>query len=86
MTHSLDYHIPWRVTDRSTWTMAAFAETNLFEQVARPNEWERHHAEGFGIYLFLRQIAVPGLGLIGGWMDGHRPFISFSLGTSTEGR
>jgi hypothetical protein len=81
-SNALDYHIPLTRPPYGTWTLAAFGDLSWYEQVVRQDRFERFEAEGLGIYLFLKQVAIPGVGLLWGVRDRRTPFVSLSLGAS----
>ncbi len=76
---SLDYQIPIKETNYGTWTVAPFFDYGVYDSnYTRGNDY---NAYGVGGYLYLKEVALPGMGLIAGY--NHRflkEFVSFSVG------
>ncbi len=88
---SADYQIPILQAEYGTYTVAPFAEyavvdrwmPNSAEDAKKIEDWFRFGSGGFGTYLFLKQIAIPGVGLQFGRCSAYLPFfVSFALGMS----
>lgn len=77
---SLDYQIPVCTYDYGTWTVAPFIDLAAFDPIIDIPA-DSFVSAGIGGYLYLRNIAFPGVGLVLGYNDEFKgTFVSFSLG------
>lgn len=76
---ALDYQIPIKNADYGTWTIAPFFDYGVYQ--SNYTRGHDYNAYGLGGYLYLKEVALPGLGIIAGY--NHRfmkEFVSFSVG------
>lgn len=79
---SVSYQVPVANFESSTATTAPFIEAGVFEK-ANSNEKVSYNAWGVGAYIFLKKVAIPGLGIeVGRSNKFERNFINISLGLS----
>lgn len=62
---SFDYQLPVHEADYGTWTIAPFLDYGVFSS-DYTNQTHQFQSFGVGGYLFLREVALPGLGFIVG--------------------
>ncbi len=81
---ALDYQIPIAIRSYGTWTVAPFMDAGWFNPVHELGA-DTYHSYGAGIYLYLKEIAIPGLGLVIGQNDDFLGgFVMFTLGFSVN--
>ena len=77
---SIDYQIPILTYGYGTWTVAPFIDLTLFDPAVELPA-DSFTAWGLGGYLYLQNIALPGVGLVTGYNNEFGGFfVSFSLG------
>lgn len=77
---SIDYQVPILTYGYGTWTIAPFVDLTLFDPVIDLPA-DSFVACGLGGYLYLKNIAFPGVGLVMGYNTEFEGFfVSFSLG------
>lgn len=77
---SLDYQIPVRTYGYGTWTIAPFIDMTHFDPIIDIPA-DSFVSYGVGGYLYLKNIAFPGVGLVMGYNDEFDGFfVSFSIG------
>ncbi len=80
---SLDYQIPIKRASYGTWTIAPFMDIARFKSIVDLNGIESLISYGLGGYLFLKNIAIPGVGLELGYNSKFRgEFVNVSIGFS----
>jgi outer membrane protein assembly factor BamA len=80
---SLDYQIPLWFSKAGTWTVAPFVDMGYLHQPEFGEEDVTYTSYGLGTYLFLKQVAVPGLGFEFGHNDSYqKSFFKFTIGFS----
>jgi hypothetical protein len=79
---SFDYQIPIRKLSFGTWTTAPFTDTGQLKYRSNTGlDAVDYNSIGIGTYIFLKEVAIPGLGLeIGRNNKFQSNFVSFSLG------
>ena len=78
---SVDYQVPLKTFQYGTWTMAPFLESGMIRFSAGQKSSIRYQSYGVGTYFFLKEIAIPGLGLEFGTNNKfQKRFVSFSAG------
>ena len=83
LTASLDYQIPLWFSDAGTWTVAPFLDVGRLHQPEFGEEDVTYTSAGIGSYLYLKQVAVPGLGFEVGHNDTYQTsFFKFTIGFS----
>ncbi len=80
---SLDYQIPIKFYNSGTWTVAPFIDTGLLNSPLKDNPDEHFTSIGIGTYYFLKNIAVPGIGIAAGVNDKYQEtYFKFTIGFS----
>jgi len=79
LSFSCDYQVPISFSSYGTWTIAPFADYGIYES---PYTQRRNfNSYGLGGYLYLKEIAMPGIGIIWGTNNHFEEnFVSFSVG------
>jgi hypothetical protein len=81
---SLDYHIPIGKTRYGTWTVAPYYDKGWFNPVHNIGV-DEYESYGVGMYLYLRKIAMPGLGIVVGRNENFMgDYIAFSIGLTRD--
>ena len=76
---SVDYQIPVLFSSYGVWTVSPFADYGIFKSDV--NTFSNYNSYGVGAYLFLKNVAVPGMGILIGKNDRFQgSFVSFSIG------
>ena len=77
---SIDYKIPFLDIKFGTWTVGPFADYALFKEFDADGHKETY-AYGISTFMFLKKIALPGIGIIVGHNDKYLgDFVSVSIG------
>ncbi len=63
---TLDYQIPLWEGDFGTWAAGPFGAYARYQGPENGGEWEASRAYGAGLFLFLKEIAIPGIGVVVG--------------------
>ncbi len=78
---SFDYQVPIRSLSIGTWTIAPFADAGHLQYRNDSASELSYQSYGIGTYIFLKEIAIPGLGIeIGRNTTFQDYFANFSLG------
>jgi outer membrane protein assembly factor BamA len=76
---SLDYQIPIYTSGSGTWTTAPFMDYGKFN--AYFNDVDDYFSYGLGVYLYLKKVAIPGIGVVAGRNNNFIDnFFSISIG------
>ncbi|MBF0362919.1 MAG: BamA/TamA family outer membrane protein [Oligoflexia bacterium] len=76
---SMDYLVPFLKAKYGTWIAAPFADYAIYDSYY--NTDRNFFSYGIGSYLYLKEIAIPGVGLIVGINNKFlKNFVSFSMG------
>ncbi len=76
---SCDYQIPIASESYGTWTVAPFVEYGLYQAYYNPHN--NYLSYGAGAYLYLKEVAMPGMGLLVGRNERFLgDFVSFRIG------
>jgi len=79
LAFSCDYQIPLTFSSYGTWTIAPFADYGIYESLY--TQRKNFTSYGIGGYLYLKEIAMPGIGIIWGTNNHFEEnFVSFSVG------
>ncbi|OFZ46468.1 MAG: hypothetical protein A2381_02040 [Bdellovibrionales bacterium RIFOXYB1_FULL_37_110] len=79
LSFSCDYQIPVSFANYGTWTIAPFADYGIYESTY--TQRRNFSSYGIGGYLYLKEIAMPGIGIIWGTNNHFEEnFVSFSVG------
>lgn len=80
---AIDYQIPLKSYAAGTVTMAPFADGGRIEHRGGEGDTVDYYVVGGGVYFFLKNIALPGLGLEAGYNSRYmKDFFTFSAGLS----
>ena len=75
LTLALDYQIPLWSSRIGTWTVAPFCDVGYLHQPTLEGSEEiTYSALGLGTYLFLRDLAIPGVGVYVGHNDTYQDY------------
>ena len=78
---SIDYQIPISINSYGTWTLGPFSEMGYYKNFDESKKWNQTFGYGVGFYLYLKKIAIPGLGLVVGVNPKFEKFYTtFSVG------
>ncbi len=78
---SIDYQFPLMIGSNGTWTVAPFMDNGSIRLVTSGNEIINYTAYGLGTYYFLKEVAIPGIGLIIGKNDNYQQqFYKITIG------
>ncbi|WP_127716282.1 BamA/TamA family outer membrane protein [Halobacteriovorax sp. HLS] len=76
---SIDYQIPIAFSNFGVWTVAPYFDYGVIDSKYSP--FSNYSSFGIGGYLYLKQVAIPGVGIVVGKNDKFQgSFISFSVG------
>lgn len=80
---SIDYQIPLLDKGYGTWTVGPYADYAWYQNFDEPSSWKNSYGVGVGGYLFLKKIAMPGMGILIGYNpEFEQVYTTFSLGMS----
>ena len=83
LTASLDYQVPLWFGGAGTWTVAPFLDVGYLHQPDLGEEDVTYAAYGLGTYMYLKEVAVPGIGFQIGHNDTYQTsFFKFTIGFS----
>lgn len=78
---SADYQIPLMSGDDGTWTVAPFLDCGSINSIADDPSRVTYTSYGVGTYYFLKQVAIPGIGVILGQNNTYQGgFFSVTIG------
>jgi len=78
---AFDYQIPLWFAGFGTWTVAPFVDTGYLNQRGHESDQVTFSAAGIGTYIYLKNIALPGLGVHVGCNDTFfNTFFDFTIG------
>jgi outer membrane protein assembly factor BamA len=76
---AIDYQVPVVFSNYGVWTVAPFFDYGVIDSDFSP--FSNYSSYGVGGYLYLKQVAIPGLGIIAGKNEKFQgTFVSFSVG------
>ena len=80
-TLALDYQIPIWFGNLGTWTVAPFCDIGQLRQPQGEDTVVTYTAIGLGTYLYLKEVALPGVGIYAGYNDSFQEtFFSATIG------
>ncbi len=78
---AIDYLVPLFPKSYGTWVAGAFLDNGLIEVRGGQNSHHSYHSYGSGFYLFLKEVAIPGVGI----EIGHNSVFQSLFATVTVG-
>lgn len=80
---SIQHHIPILYLSFGTTTISPFIDYGMYKPHREGSTMRNYRAVGIGAYLFLKKIAIPGLGVLYGSNNRfQKQFVNFSIGMS----